>query len=416
MRSAALLLLLGPGCGEDGPLLEDEIAVDVRFSLGDAERTCDEAPWVEALVARLEDPERGFPRAGFPVRAPCGPLSLQAAPGEHRLLLEARGTLESDEDALLFAGSTSVEAPGVVDLALRPEVAFFELDWNFGDRGLDPCSVEVAEVEVSVATVGGGTPAVGRYRCSDGPVRLDRPFVSAPHIVDVRALSEQSFPVYTRTSQRVLERGANRYTAVLAPVGGQVLLDWNFLAPGGTPLDACDDPDVAVERVGVSVQGLAEAEGGLRPDGSPPVTARLPCAAPRPVVFRPARFRAGRNLEVTVTGEGEHRFLGRQRFVMPEGDETVRLSLEPVGAATATVAVVSPGCEAGGIEVELSANGTRVARAPRAESGERLVFPDLLYGRYRVRLGPAPGRPGCRPVEFDREVGERDADWGRLEL
>lgn len=412
------------GCGDDAAFLSSSLEVRPVLLLDDVPLECGEVSVVSGLEVSLLNTTETAPRAGFPRQVPCGPVLIQGPEGPSRLSMRALGTIDQDPAATLFQARVDVMLPGPSEVVtLRPEVAFVDLDWNFGERGLEPCLSEVARVDVIVATPGiGGTAFNESFGCTDRPVRIERPFSLSPHTIDVRAVSSGGFPSYARTEQQVFDRGTNQVLAVLSPQGGQLLLDWQFELEGMV-FQACDHPVVGVSTVRASVQGLTLQGGVLVPDGSRAMTQDLDCAAARPVPFLPERFTALRNLEVVLEAEGSlHRFRSVDRIVMPEGDALLDPSvLTAVGAATATVAALSPDCEpnrAEEVTVAVRPQGlsTVTATAGGAGGTSLLTVPNLPYGTYRVTAERQPALPRCPPVEVERSIGARTSDWGLIEL
>lgn len=418
----ALLLTalgLGAGCGDEASGAA-AVTLVPSFQLGGRVVDCAEAPGLEALEVALFDATGTSLRAGYPTRVPCGDVLVSGPAGPAVLEVRALGEVDGNPDAVLFQARLDVELPAARrPVMLDPQVAFLTLDWNFGERGLEPCATEVAAVRAIVSAAGSQRPAFSReLRCDARPLLVEQPLALAPHTVSVRAISEEGFPVYAHTAQRVFDRGENAYTAVLAPSGGQVLVDWAFELEGRT-LDACDDERVAVTEVVATVRGLIPMNGQLVPDGSPPVTDRFDCAAPRPVAFRPARFVDGRELELELVAEGAHRFRAVRRFTMPSGDAVLdRVPLPAVGTATGAAEARSRGCEGLAVTLEVApesgAGPTRRVdlEAPRGT----FRFENLAYGVYTVSSRPTSGAASCPPRTARRTVDARTSAWGLIPL
>ena len=422
---AAFAAALGAtGCGDDAVFPTSSLEVRPVLLSDDMLLECSEVPIVSALEISLLNATETAPRAGFPRQVPCGPILVEGPEGPSRLSIQALGTVDQDPAATLFQARVDVALPGPSEIVtLRPEVAFVNLDWNFGERGLEPCLNEVARIDVIVAKPGAGGSAFNQsFGCTDRPVRIERPFSLSSHTIDVRAVSSGGFPSYARTEQQVFDRGTNQVLALLSPQGGQLLLDWQFELDG-VIFQACDDLDVRVSTVRASVQGLTLQEGVLVPDGSRAMAQDLDCAAARPVPFLPERFTAQRQLEVVLEADGaRHRFRSVDRIVMPEGDALLDPSvLTAVGVATATVAAVSPDCDAMSAEavtLEIRPKGlaTVTATAGRAGGAALLTVPNLPYGAYDVTAERQPALPRCPPVTVERSIRARGSDWGLVEL
>lgn len=420
----ALLSGFGLGCGDDQLFPGATLEIRPRFMLGSESLECAQLPSITSLEVSLLDSAGTVARPGYPRSSPCGPITLEGPEGPGVLLLRAVGTVDEDAEATLFQARLDVDLPGAPQLlSLRPEVAFLELDWNFGDRELGPCTSEVARIDVIVSAPGAtGAGLNESFGCAEGPIQVERPFSLSPHIIDVRAVSAGGFPVYSRTDQRVFERGPNRVETILSPLGGQLLLDWRFEL-ANMAIQACDDPRVGVRTVRATVQGLTLQGGALVPDGSRSIADVVDCAAARPVPFQPARFPALRNLELVLEGEGpEHRFLSVERLVMPEGDALLNPSvLTAVGVATATVTVVSADCEpatAEGVQLVLRAPGATEVLAVVEGMGNSAALSavDVPYGEYEVTARRLPSLPRCAAAVATESLSARRAEWGRLEL
>lgn len=410
-------------CGEEealGPVL----VVEPRFILGEP-LGCEGAValGVTGLEAALFDPSGQTLRAGYPRRTSCGPVEVTGPEGDSLLVLRGLGVLDDEPDSILFQARSSVTLPQAsLTLELRPDVGFLELDWNFGELGLTPCSGEVAEVDVAIAAVGASRPAFGgRFGCSAGPIAIGQPFRLGPHLIDVEAVAPSEFRVYDHASQIVLVRGLNASTAVLSPLGGQILMDWQFRLGSRPVINACDDPEVSVGRLTATVRGLIEMDGALVPDGSE-VEDELECSPPRPVPFVSRRFAMGRNLELELVAEGaQHRFRALERFVMPDGDAELLATLRAVGTATATVEVRSPSCRDGAlddvrIDVRLTGAGGDVIRQLSPSREGMVMIEDLPYGTYQVVLR-RPALAGCDASPLvERVVDRRTTGWGALVL
>lgn len=343
------------------------------------------------------------------------------AEGPGVLVVSALGPLDQDASATLFQTRIDVSLPqSLGTIRLRPEVAFLEVDWNFGERALDPCSVEVARVEVVVNTAGATQPAFSEsFECVGRPVMVPNPLALSPYSVDVRAFSAGGFPIYAATDRRVFDRGPNRFTAVLMPLGGELLLDWRFSLMG-EPIEPCDDARVGASTVSARVQGLFLQDGALVPDGSRPITADIDCSSPRPASFPPARFNEGRELELELRAEGTvHTFRSVERFTMPSGDAQPGVStLAAVGAVEVAVQIANQDCvpaEAEALELSLASRENQLG-FEFAATETSISLSDVPYGSYQVTLSRRPALAGCPPLSVMREVSRRQEAWPPLDL
>lgn len=405
-------------CGQSG---EDEVPnpLNVRFDLARFGQSvsCSEATEVDRVEVTLLRTDGITVLNGFPVEADCstGQLSVDwPSGGEYLLDVTAFGLLDGDPSTVLYTARVRVSqpTPEVVDLTLVPEVSFLELEWTFREDGLAPCATEVGQVQVTVGNPGGQTPPyVGRFDCTETPVRLPRPFIAQEYLILVEALSPvERFRLFVDTVSRILVKGDNSYLAALQPLGGRLNIDWQF-AVGMDESTDCDADFVGNPTVDIEVRSregdndVATAEAGCRM---------------APFAFTTRRYTQGRLLTVALTAEANlHRFEGQQDFIMPDGDyDTGRLTLHAVGTATLAVNVESASCD------ESAVTGYEVMVAGPTDFSSQIVEFDpatpsvaltgLWYGTYDIEIVQQTTRGAQCTAQGQRRIAGRKNDWAPL--
>src|SRR5262249_279407 len=146
----------------------------------------------------------------------------------------------------------------------------------------------------------------------------------------------EDFILFSDSVIRTLERGENQYAATLAPLGNLILLDFIFKI-GSQEIRACDDERVQTTTIAVEVRDV---------NGGPEAMDVIDCAIDRPVPFTEQRYQAGRELLLTLRADGAHRFLGGDRFMMPDEDKRYDrpLALYAVGTTNVVVDVRTATC------------------------------------------------------------------------
>lgn len=334
------------------------------------------------------------------------------APGSYSIELVAKGDLAGDTDATLFSARSDVDVPGAPEISLRPEVAFLEVAWNFGEDALAPCADLVDYVAVSIGT---GNTQTGNFYdefpCNATPVVIEAPFSLAEHTIRIEAYNPKNFIDYSSEARRVFDRGDNTYTAMLNPIGGSVLLDWTFSA-GTEVSQSCDAPFVQVDRIRASV---------LANDGGMDTSEWLDCGAARPYVYRARRYAQRRDLELVLEGEGaDNRFLARLPFSMPAGDFAPSgLVMEAVGTATVSFEVMTSTCtspDTTGFDVTVfeqdrSGGEDMVFEESLESDATSVALPPLRYGTYRVHIvQQGPQNQICERGDL-RWIDARENEW-----
>ncbi|MCK6544887.1 hypothetical protein L6R52_03405 [Myxococcota bacterium] len=419
MRLVALagaLALTGLACASEESISTSTVLVSFTISRGGAELSCAEVPEISSLTVAVFGADGISARAGYPRTIDCsnGAISLPGLPeGAHTIELKALGTLAGDDAAVLFRARSTFETPRDLSLALslRPEVAFVDVAWSF-DGSLVPCTTEVRQVEVLVSA---GTSQAASYHrrapCAASPLVVPVPLPLLRVTVQVNAYSAQEFILFSGTVERALERGANTIDVALMPMGNHLYFDWTF-ALGSQTIRACDDPRVGAASVTATVRSL---------EGGPEATETFPCETPRPYVFLPQRYRAGRMLEVELVAEGAERFVGRETFTMPAADrfQDPPLVLDAVGTATVAVLVRTSTCGAeiiDGIGVAIwpadAAPGAEPAVATTIPLGQsEAVVEDLPYGEYVVDVAQLRNESRLCSVRERRVIDARASVW-----
>lgn len=418
VRSALLvglgtLLLAGlGGCG--GEASSGGLSLTFDLSRGDDPVACSEVSEVREVTLRIRDAQ-GQLVSGVPTRADCATGAVEVpslADGTYTVELTATGDLAGDPGATLFSATQEVTSPGGAAITLMPRVAFLSLGWTFGQDDLLPCGAEVEAVSVIVST-GAGTVGSysGTFGCTETPVVIPQPFDLQEYTIQVEANSAEGFPLFTHTASRLLDRGANTYTAVLTPLGGQIFVDWAFaVRPDDMPVRMCDAPSVQVDELTITIESL---EGGVT------VSDTVACTEPmRPFAFTKARFTQGRRLALTLSADGAQRFEAYQEFVMPDGDRVGdRSTLFAVGTATVAVEVETATCAPAsttGFAIEATLVDVDAEQTVSVEIGpadRSAALDGLWFGEWDVEAAviTPQGRQCARTVR--RTVSQRQNAW-----
>lgn len=423
VRSFLLLLLswsagLLWACG--GEAETETLRGSFRLARGGGPVSCASEASVQKVELVLFDESGVSRRPGYPKPLACadGTFSVDSVPfGRHLLQIDVFGQVGTAEAELMFTAKRVIDFPAdnELELELEPQVAFFELGWTFGPSGdLGPCAAEVASVLVFVSSGGSqGAAFTGRFDCDATPRVLSGAFAPRMYTVRLDARSQEGFTVYSATQNRLLSRGENRFDAVLEPLGGQLRLDWQFQVAGGSPIQSCDDADVGVDEVGITVVGTT---------GGDEVEEIVGCEALRPHALTAARFASGRELVATLRADGAHRFLGQRSFSMPEGDHDLPLlTLRAVSAVTiGFTATSSSACAPAAVDryvAELREPGGELryegSALPEASS---IALPEVVYGTYEVRLMGFLGEVELCRVQSARTVSARQHEWTDFSL
>lgn len=391
------------------------VTQQVRFSIfkGGENVDCATVPEITSVTGRLLE-SNGTLRAGGDASCESGVFVIAGAPaGSYAVELVAKGTLGSDTNATLFTARSDITLPedDGIELSLRPEIAYLDLTWNFGSEGLGPCADLVDYVSVTVGT--GNTQGgnfTREYDCTASPVSIPQPFELTEHFVKVEAYNFQGFIDWSTEARRVFDRGDNAYTAMLQPIGGTLLLDWIFSA--GLDVDqSCDASFVQVDEVVATVRAL---------DGGSTTSERIDCATARPYVYRGRRYAPGRELELTLVGEGASRFVATQTFTMPNQDYAPgAITLEAVGTATVAIEVRTSTCTSPDVErfdVTVFEKTTpldevMVFEGSVAADASTLALPPLPYAEYRVEVvEQGPVNPICT-LDEPRMIDQKENAW-----
>lgn len=410
-RHSWLLLALGGGwaCAADADSDPGALTVEVQIERGGLNTACAEVPGIDRLELRLLNQGTNTLRPGFPQPFDCqsGLTQVVAAPGAYVLEVAAIGSLDGTPNSTLYSARSPVTLPNAetLRLSLKPEAAFLTLEWTYGDTNQDPCVNEVAYV---LARIGGYEEQV---TCQPGPLALNRAFGLRSYTIEISALSGEGVPLYVHRTERQLQRGDNQYSAVLAPRGHRLYLDWEF-GKAGSRIRACSDPEVMVDEV---VLEVGDREGGA------PIVERVPCAASRPYALRASRFFAGRELILRLFASGAAEFSAQTQFTMPDEDyQSEPLTLEARGDVTMGLVVGTASCGvASRFDLAVRTadrNNAVVAEASLNDPGEAAEFLGLPYGRYQVEVvQQGQGGPGCRAQGL-RTVDAPTVTWEPLQL
>ena len=158
---AALLLGASACGGSDAP---EGATHTVRFKIfkGGENVDCASVPEitrVDGLLLR----SNGTQQASGEADCAAGTFEVAEVPaGTYTVVLTAKGALGADDAGTLFSARSDVTFPdAAAELSLRPEVAYLDLEWNFGDLELAPCADQVAFVAVTVGTGNTTTRSTG---------------------------------------------------------------------------------------------------------------------------------------------------------------------------------------------------------------------------------------------------------------
>ncbi len=408
MIGLALGLVLGCGdAGDEGPG-----ALEIRFQItsGGKLTPCKDVDGISSVEVTLLSSDGLSALPGYPDEADCESgvfLARGLAASKYVVAVAARGSVVGDDDAVLYRARQEVEFPqrAVVDIALAPEVAFFELSWSFEDA-LNPCS-EVDGIDVFVS---GGTAASAysaRFSCHETPVHIEKPL--APRSYTVQAIASlDGAPIYQGTAEVALAAGDNQYNLVLLPAGGRVSFDWRFEVAGAFD-HACDGERVGVSDLSATIRSML---------GDDPVIESLSCSSARPYSMRTARFTQGRRLELELAAEGVHRFRSVTDFTMAEGDLDLGLiTLRAVGNATVALSVTSTSaCASADLErfevlVTESATGDAWLEKNVVPSRYSIPLEHLPYGEYAVEATGFEGSTELCRGQATRTISARNNDW-----
>lgn len=408
---AALIVGASACGGSDAPIGSSQ---SIRFEIfkGGQNVDCASVPEitrVDGLLLR----SNGTQQASGEADCATGTFELNEVPdGSYTVVLNAKGELGADAAGILFSARSDVTLPGDgTAISLRPEVAYLDLEWNFGDLELAPCADQVAFVAVTVGTGNTTTESfTAEYDCTATPIAVPTPFELTEHFIKVEAYNHSGFIDFSTEARRVFDRGDNAYTAMLQPIGGTLLLDWRFAA-GPDIAQACDAAFVQVDDLVATVRAL---------DGNEVTSEVVDCTAARPYVYRGRRYAPGRELELSLEADGAHRFIATMPFTMPQGDYAPgALTLEAVGTATITVEVATSTCTS----ADTQRFDVTVFEVP-PRSGEVMVFegeipaaetmvslPLLTYGEYRVEVVQQGSAGPICTLDEPRTIDEKENTW-----
>jgi hypothetical protein len=415
-RSPLASLLALAACGSDASVSRG-VSVSYVFETGGGDVGCDQVAGIDHVKIDVLAPDGITSRLGFPITRACttDAFTTPAVPaGANILVVSAIGNVEGDANATLYDARMMISAPtsGTTQLVLKPEVAYLSVSWTFGDQMLLPCATEVAYVEVLISTGTTHQSAfMQRFMCSATPAANLGPFSVGSYSVEIDAYSNQGFILFNNmATMRSFERGSkNTYDAVLAPLGGLLQLDWTFDIRG-VMNKACDDMSVRVQTITATVKDL---------QGGPAATEPISCAVTRPYAFQQERFRQGRNLDLTLIGEGAERFKYEGKFTMPDHDwNPGTLVMNAVGSATVSIALGTSTCgttlfdffrvSVTPADPPMSPPLTAQNLAPGATS---LAVVDAPYGAYLIEVDQMLNNMPICSVQGSRTIASRQNQW-----
>ncbi len=408
------------GCG--GESNSEGAAITVTFQVFDRgqNQACSAVSEITAVSATVFAADGIGKLPGYPKDADCaaGSVDLDLAPGEYVLEIVAIGRLGPQDGMPLFKsrGPLSVPNDDNREISLRPEVSRFELGWAFGDRMLEPCDDEVDSVVVLIS-VGQDPWYRATHDCRDTPLKIAALFAPRTYTLSVTAKSEQDYPVYRYEMPQILLPDENTFTAPLKAVGGQLRLDWEFAVGAMAGITSCNDPQVGISTMRLSV---------TTPLGDDPVNEEIGCVVSRPYAIRASRFTQGRPLIFEIIAEGVHRFRHAQAFTMPMGDHNLGLvTMQAVGSATVSW-TIGAGSACAGVPLEqvgvvitdpnAMMGAPPILAAEAAPMSTQLAMPHVPYGDHDVTLiGVSNMTPVCNVTET-RSITGRDNIWAPFQL
>jgi hypothetical protein len=384
--------LMASACGgEDATLVGPAELGLVAEGLGDP--ICYGFPRIEGLRAQARTGR------GAPVPLPTGcfteSVSLSSLPpGRYEIRVEGRGPLMGQADAILYEGVREVELTASrqvrpAQMVLRPTVATLEVGWTTESPVANACAAGASSVGVRVrSTSGAHSDVEAEADCAAEGLQFDVPFPVGEVEVSLEArVAGVPGAVLSSRETRLLDPGANAVMLVLQPDGGELFLDWSFVAPEGSTR-ACDG--FGVERLDLELRAM-------RNDGPEQTWLRsLDCAGGRPSLLPQVRIPGGADVELSARAPGAtHVFRDRRTFQMPlEGDGEVRLQLVPHGDIEVRW-TFSDACavEAGPTVTLVDVLGRSVWSAEAATSP--VVTPEVRYGGYTLSLTAPASDPAC---------------------
>jgi hypothetical protein len=420
-RSVIAALLLASACGSSAGGGSGGISVHFLVHKGGSDVPCASVKEIDSVTITLTSADGRTVVPGFPKVADCaaGALSTSVAPGSYTLDVIAKGKL-AGEEATLFSSHTTL-TPDMRDIALslEPEVAYLAIGWTFQDQNLMPClSNDVKTVEVIISTGTSHTAAFDKsFPCMSTPIAIDQPFPLDMFTINIQAYSDQGAPLFSHTDMRTPTKGDQEFDFALQAVGNSLLLDWIF-GIGMQTSRMCDDPRVLVTAVTATVRST---------DGGAPISQVIDCAEARPVRFKEARYRPGRNLELDLVGDSmvngqPMRFKGIDTFTMPDTDRNYNqmpLLMSAVGTATVSIHIATSTCGNHIFDGYVVTVSTADQQSPPKQVLEKMVGPtitavaveDLPYGAYSVAVTQVVNQMPLCSTQKMRSIDARYNTW-----
>jgi|GEM_PF-5805598 len=364
---------------------------------------------VQRGVAGVELP--GFPQ---PVDCQKGSVELNLAADDYTILISAYDSANT----LLYQARRPVTVPvdGPLEFSLEPQKGRVKLVWSFAPNDdLSPCGSEVSNLDVTLAAGGtSGDSFTAQLDCSSGEVWLNRYFNARSYTLLVLGVSSEGYTVYKTRTSVALERGENEVSVSLAPEGGKIIFDWQFLTPDKTETADCSAPAIDVSSAQLSISTEL---------GDEPIEVELTCASDQSYALLFKRFTQGTMLNFEILADGAHKYRFFEQFVMPASDKDFGLvSLKPVGDAEIRWSVTSTSSCNGesltGFEISITDEEQRVVRRESvSSSATNLAVSNIPYGTYNITINGKINRDIICQTNGIREVTMRGNNaWDEFSL
>lgn len=388
-RRFSILFLLGAlvasGCGEAA---SEGSAVHVKFSVfrDGVNMACGDVADIKKTEVSVRSAGGIAEVPGFPKEVSCAAAVFELSLKDGEYVLEITAFDQAGLGLYQARRNIEVASGANLEFSLEPQKARLKLDWSFvamGERS--PCTDQVNEIDVTISASGSSGDAFNaQFKCDAGPVWIERYFSPRTYTVLVLGISPNDYTVFKTRETRVLERGENEYHSILNPVGGRLMMQWQFKLPQGGHIPDCNDPEVGLDQIELSV----------RTDlGDEPIQETLACAQNGSYSLNTKRFSQGSLLHFELIGDGVHRYRYFESFIMPDGDKNFGLlTLEPVGDANLLwTTTATSGCNnqtnfSYDITITNEDSGRKAVEVELGQSQSNYAVRDLAFGDYEVKI------------------------------
>ena len=379
-----LLLISLAACGSDS---SEGSQVTVKFKVfrQGANVNCSDISEINRTEVSVQRGVAGIELPGFPKPIDCqtGSIDLSLAADDYTILVSAYDS----SNTLLYQARRPVSVPvdGPVEFSLEPQKGRVQLSWSFAPNDdLDPCGPEVSHLDVTLAAGGtSGDSFTTQLDCATGVANLDKYFNARSYTLLVLGISSEGYTVYKSRSSVDIERGENDVSVSLAPEGGKITFEWQFLTPDKIETKDCSENDVSVNATQLSISTEL---------GDEPINVELSCSSDTSYELLFKRFTQGTILNFELLADGAHKYRFFEQFAMPASDKNFGLvSLKPVGDAEVRWSVTSTSSCNGepltGFEISLTNEDQELVRRESVDASTgNLSVPDLPYGAYDVQI------------------------------